>query len=273
VASRSTAPALQWRRVESLLDHDFNDESLPRAVAAGKGVEFQRLEFLGDRVLELSVAVGLLHADRSGNPQAAARLAQVVAKTTDNAGLAKVSMSSHLSGLLGFRASRKRKGDMVEAAAGALFIDGGWAPLDRFAVATGMVPEPPLRRDLPPDSAIDTVPDELLAAVEDTTTEGGAALARARVMGGMVVDAAHAWWAYRTMPGRDEGVLAPMVHERTSNNRLAAAANRHQLPESHGRAENRLRAWVGVVTVEYGRAAGLALTSRLFNLGLPEPGV
>jgi dsRNA-specific ribonuclease len=253
--------------VSALVDHDFVDEHLPRAVAAGRGTAFQRLEFLGDRVLELSVATGLAHAGRSGNPMAGAQLARTVARATDGRHLEEVSMRSQLGALVGFRTGPKRRADMVEAVAGALFLDGGWAAIDRFALRTGVIPSlPPVRPPASP-SATDRVPEELhrlLARQESQAT--------ARVVGGHVLDSALAWWVFRTRPDRAEGVLSAMVHRRGSNVSLATVANRHRLPHDHGRAENRLRAWVGAVTLDHGRSTGVALSSELLDLGLPPAG-
>ena len=266
MSRRDALSTLQWQRVESMLDHDFADRSLPEAVAMGRGVTFQRLEFLGDRVLELSVATGLAHATRDGNEPADRQLARVVARSTDGRHLEEISMRSQLATLIGFRSGRKRRADMVEAAAGALFLDGSWPVLDRFALRAGLIPQtPPVRFEVP-DSAFDLEPDELealLAAPEQVYP--------ARVVGTFVVDTALAWWAFRTMPDRSEAVLSEMVNQRGSNKSLATIANRHHLPASHGRPENRLRCWIGAVALDHGRTAGTSLASNLLNLGLPAP--
>jgi hypothetical protein len=253
--------------VSALVEHDFADERLPRAVAAGRGVAFRRLEFLGDRVLELSVATGLAHAERSGNPMAGAQLARTVARVTDGRHLEEASSRSQLAALVGFRAGPKRRSDMVEAVAGALFLDGGWAAIDRFAVRTGLIPSTPAVRPLATTSATDAVPDELDRSMASPEARGVA-----RVVGAHVIDTALAWWAFATMPDRDEGVLSAMVHRRGSNASLATVANRHGLRRDHLRAENRLRAWIGLVTLDHGRGTGLALASELADLGLPPTG-
>jgi hypothetical protein len=74
------------------------------------------------------------------------------------------------------------------------------------------------------------------------------------------------------MPHRDEGVLSAMVHRRGSNASLATVANRHGLRRGNLRAENRLRAWIGIVTLDHGRGTGMALASELADLGLPPTG-
>jgi dsRNA-specific ribonuclease len=255
---------VQWRRVSALVDHDFSDPDLPRAVAAGRGRVFQRLEFLGDRVLELSVATGLAHAERGGNPMAGAQLARTVAEVTDGEHLERVSMRSQLASLIGFQAGHKRRADVVEAVVGALFLDGGWATVDRFALRTGLIPDaPPVRPPAPP-ATTDDLPEEL-----DRLADRPEASAVAKVVGLHTIDTTLAWWAYRTMPERDEAVLSAMVHRRGGNAALATVANRHRLTATHHRSENRLRAWVGAVALDHGRSSGVALASALLDLGLP----
>jgi hypothetical protein len=272
--SRDLAATLQWQRIESLLDHDFEDPSLLDAVAAGRGVDFQRLELLGDPVLELAVAVALHHAGRSGDEAAGAQLARLVQRRTSTSALGGVTLAAQLRALVGGPRQRKRHADLVEAAAGALFVDGGWAPVDRFAARCGLTPGPPPAHPGEPPAA-DLPPTEwyraelALARSTGRPDADAALLGAMRVVGTLAVDTAMAWWAHRTMPGRDEGVLTGMVHERSGNPRLAGMANRVGLAGPEGRPENRLRTWVGLVTVEHGRAAGLALVSEVANLGLP----
>lgn len=258
---------VQWRRVSALVDHDFSDPDLLRAVAAGRGRGFQRLEFLGDRVLELSVATGLAHAERGGNPMAGAQLARTVAEVTDSDHLEQVSLRSQLAALIGFRAGRKRRADLVEAVAGALFLDGGWAAVDRFALRMGLIPVAPPVRSCAAAPAVAGIPQEL-----DRLARRPEALAVARVIGLHTIDTALAWWAYRNMPERDEDVLSAVVHRRGGNAALATVANRHRLTPTHHRPENRLRAWVGALAVDHGRDSGIALTSALLDLGLPPTG-
>lgn len=129
------ADAETWAR--DILGHAFRDANLLRAAlahgGAGTGGEaFQRLEFLGDRVLALAVA-DLLHAafpaEREGD------LARRHATLVSRDGLAEVAAACGLDQVATLpdpgdpTAARARPvlmADTFEALLGALYLDGGW---------------------------------------------------------------------------------------------------------------------------------------------------
>lgn len=121
----------------AITGHSFADiglatRALTHASAAGRpGADYQRLEFLGDRVLGLTVAELLFHAfPEASEGELSVRLnalvnAEALAAIADETGLARhVHAGSDIRGQTG----RKRinvNADVVEALIAALFIDGG----------------------------------------------------------------------------------------------------------------------------------------------------
>ena len=99
--------------------------------------DYQRLEFLGDRVLGCVMAAWLFEASPEGEGALARRLAGLV----DRDSCAEVARTLGVSER--FRMDRSAKGagvhfsdnalaDAIEALIGAVFLDGGWAAADGF---------------------------------------------------------------------------------------------------------------------------------------------
>lgn len=124
--------------VEAALGHEFTDKSLLRAAlvhpsaAAGKGgIAFERLEFLGDRVLGLALAALLLCAFPDEEPGDLTRRHAALAGGEAVAGAGRsIGLHRHmrLQGGLG----RDRGGlpdsmieDCCEAVIGAVYLDAG----------------------------------------------------------------------------------------------------------------------------------------------------
>lgn len=133
--------------VERLLGHSFANprlvqEALTHRSAAGSGfLSNERLEFLGDRVLGLTMAVWL--TERFPREQEGAlgrRLAHLVSQPV----LADVAEKLGLPALLAVAPGEARAGvrqrasvlaDAVEALLGALYLDAGLAPVEAFVRA------------------------------------------------------------------------------------------------------------------------------------------
>ena len=122
--------------LERKLGHSFADATLLDAALThgskpDKGEDYQRLEFLGDRVLSLVIAdqlFDLFPLEKEG--PLAARLSLLVRAET----CAAVGKALHLEDHIQVGAVEKRKGvgrmvsvlgDVVEALIGALYLDGG----------------------------------------------------------------------------------------------------------------------------------------------------
>jgi hypothetical protein len=90
------------------------------ALRDARGHEFQRLEFLGDAVLELVVRLDAHLAGRSA--------ADADDTTTDTA-LARAAEKVELDAWLEWEPSAARRADLVEACAGAVWLARGWPAL------------------------------------------------------------------------------------------------------------------------------------------------
>ena len=133
--------------VERLLGYRFGNprllqEALTHRSAAGAGQgSNERLEFLGDRVLGLAMAVWLTEQyPREQEGALGRRLAHLVSQPV----LAGVAEASGLPALLSVAPGEARAGvrnrasvlaDAVEALLGAVFLDGGFEPVQRFVRA------------------------------------------------------------------------------------------------------------------------------------------
>lgn len=141
------APADATADVERILGYQFNEprllqEALTHRSAAGAGHgSNERLEFLGDRVLGLAVAVWLSEQyPREQEGALGRRLAHLVSQPV----LARIAEELGLPALLSVAPGEARAGvrrrasvlaDAVEALLGAMFLDGGLDPVQRFVRA------------------------------------------------------------------------------------------------------------------------------------------
>lgn len=161
-AMRPRLDAASLARLESTLDHRFTQPDLahealthPSAVSAHRGAvkgSYQRLEFLGDRVLGLVIAERLF--DRRRNEREgllAPRLNRLVnkaacAEAARHMGLGPLILMAPHEAAAGGAERDSTLGDVCEAVIGALYLDGGlraarafieraWAP--QFRGLTG----------------------------------------------------------------------------------------------------------------------------------------
>jgi len=142
VAGKDSATASLAR----ILGHEFADPALleealthPSAsLSRGRRkVDYERLEFLGDRVLGLAVADLLLRRfpdEAEGN--LAVRLSALVRQEALTQVASTLDLGRHLRmGALGADAARAQAAALAnccEAVIGALFLDGGWPVAQRF---------------------------------------------------------------------------------------------------------------------------------------------
>jgi ribonuclease-3 len=144
-----------WRTAAAILGHDFNDPKLlrealtHRSAAHGPGAHGpgarrkgagsnERLEFVGDRVLGLLIAEWLAERfPREQEGELGRRLAYLVSQPV----LATIGADCGLPAVLAVAPGESRAGvrrratvlaDAMEAALGALYLDGGIAPARRF---------------------------------------------------------------------------------------------------------------------------------------------
>jgi ribonuclease III len=127
-----------WAR--RALGHEFRDETLLTMAlthGGGRGRNYERLEFLGDRVLGFVIAAWLFREFDEPEGELARRLAALVDKNTcaeaaRAAGVPSVARIEAAARQSGAGDSDNILGDMCEALIGALYIDGGMAAAERF---------------------------------------------------------------------------------------------------------------------------------------------
>ena len=122
--------------LEHLLGHRFaRPELLEEALTHPSAPQrsYERMEFLGDRVLGLAVAELLFHRFPQ---ESEGKIARRHAKLASREALAAVACALDLQSFLriagGTRASDTILADCCEAVLGALYLDGGWEPARRF---------------------------------------------------------------------------------------------------------------------------------------------
>ena len=129
-----------WARER--LGHDFADIGLVRralthsSAASGRD-SYQRLEFLGDRVLGCAVAAWLYAGHDEAEGRLTARLHALVEGPANAAVARGLGVPERLVMEPGARAKGLHQsdnvlGDVAEALVAALFLDGGWAIADSF---------------------------------------------------------------------------------------------------------------------------------------------
>ncbi len=129
-----------WAR--TTLGHDFADpELLRRALTHGSAgaaeASYQRLEFLGDRVLGCAVAAWLYRDHAEGEGRLTSRLHALVegpacAEVARALGVPEMLIMEKTARSKGLAQSENVLGDVAEALVAALFLDGGWAVAEAF---------------------------------------------------------------------------------------------------------------------------------------------
>lgn len=137
-----SAALAAWAR--DTLEHDFADLALLRralthsSVSGGNaGNHYQRLEFLGDRVLGCAVAAWLYGAHDEPEGRLTARYHGLVegpacAEVARTLGVPDHLYMDKVARAQGLARSDNVLGDIAEAIVAALFLDGGWAVAEAF---------------------------------------------------------------------------------------------------------------------------------------------
>ncbi len=122
--------------IQKIIGHNFSDQALLKTAlthsSVGQATNYERLEFLGDRVLGLAVAE-VLYNKFPNEPEGdmAKRLAALVQGTM----LAQVAKEINLGRFIEFSEAERDAGgaenenilaDVMEAIIGALYLDGGF---------------------------------------------------------------------------------------------------------------------------------------------------
>jgi ribonuclease-3 len=138
--SHTDAELAEWARTR--LGHEFKDIGLVRRAlthsSAAQGANsYQRLEFLGDRILGCSVAAWLYTTHDEAEGRLTARLHALVegpanAEVARALGVPERLIIETNARAKGLHQSENVLGDVAEALVAALYLDGGWAVADAF---------------------------------------------------------------------------------------------------------------------------------------------
>jgi ribonuclease-3 len=138
--SHSDAELAEW--ASTRLGHDFASVALIRRAlthssASSATGNYQRLEFLGDRVLGHAVAAWLYAEHDEAEGKLTARLHALVEGAANAAvarglGVAERMIIEPNARAKGLHQSENVLGDVAEALVAALYLDGGWAVAEAF---------------------------------------------------------------------------------------------------------------------------------------------
>jgi len=136
------ANILAW--AESRLGHHFKDASLIRRAlthssAASGAASYQRLEFLGDRVLGCAIAAMLYNRHDEQEGRLTTRLHALVegpanAEVARHLGVPEHLIMEHNARAKGLHQSDNVLGDVAEALVAALYLDAGWPTAEAFVL-------------------------------------------------------------------------------------------------------------------------------------------
>jgi ribonuclease-3 len=142
LTGRDIADALQERTGHVFRDHERLQRALTHASARGAktGTDYERFEFLGDRVLGLIIADMLFHAfPAAAEGELSVRLnalvnAEALAEIADEIGLTEVIRAGSEVKTLAGRKRVNIRADALESLIAALYLDGGMEAAKRFVL-------------------------------------------------------------------------------------------------------------------------------------------
>jgi dsRNA-specific ribonuclease len=269
-------------RLDEALGVPLSEEAYVRALLDPRGHLFQRLEYVGDALLDAVLLQQLVLLEPWTESSLAVVNGEQQALVSDHA-LGRVAARRGLPEVRSFTVSRRRLADRIEAAIGAAWADSGLDAAEE--VASRLVVTPGLDR-LP---RVAGVPEgngderfEMAARVcgHDPVTPawyGAAAHAgpsrrRLAVVGNAVLETACATAQYVEDPLATEAQMSEERRVATSNAVLAGRAHDLGLvaPDDSGdrrAVADEVQALVGAVTHDAGTAAGLEVAASV--LGRP----
>ena len=185
---RDRSVADRRRRSAVTLRFGALDPASLGALADGRGRDFQRLELMGDSVLEV-----VLHAHSVLAGPSCPVCAGRADLFTTNAHLQLLARQAGLGDWLDWHPSSSRLGDLVEACTGAMFVSGRWPRVVRF-VDEELHPIPPDERRRILHGGAQAHPDAPVRCRE--------------ILGAAILEAAASTSAYLRHPELDEGQLS-----------------------------------------------------------------
>lgn len=250
-----------------------------------RGHLFQRLEYVGDSLLDTAVLVALVAMQPWDEPSLAFLAVEQQALVSDHA-LGRVAARRGLPDVRTFPVSVHRLGDRVEACIGAVWADLGveqaMQVADRLVVRPGLhgqllaPAEPSLPADLSGATAYEDAArvcghDPVARSWYAAAAAGGAPRRRLAAVGDAVLEAACSTAQYVDDPQASEALMSEERRAATSNAALAARAHDLGLAGHHdGDGDRRsiadeAQALVGAVALDGGVRAGLDVAAAVLG--------
>ena len=267
---------VRMNAVEEQLGHTFKNRLHAEALASFKGREFQRLEFLGDPVLEHHVAVEAVMAGAA----TASELNETITSKTSDAALNDVALSAGLAVLVPDHFPDDRPGDLMEAIAGALYLERGIAGSEWLAHEVGLIAprHPPV---LSPSAA---APEQWVVAavhqalgwtfrhpewISHALREGEDRRVLA-LLGSNLIELAACDDAFRVRPDWSAYELTRRESQTRKTERIVGIIPMLGLSDTAGSGDgdayDAIRALLGVTTIDGGANAGLSAARRALHL-------
>ncbi|MFN8148854.1 MAG: hypothetical protein U0R76_15520 [Candidatus Nanopelagicales bacterium] len=272
--------ALDVARLDEALGLALPDRAYVDALVDPRGHLFQRLEYVGDALLDVVLLERLVRAQPWDEPSLAFLNGEQQALVSDHA-LGRVAARRGLPDVRTFEVSRHRLADRIEAAIGAAWADCGIAAAE--AVAQRLVVGPGTAR-LPDHDGIPLTGGDAryeaaarLCGHAPVTlgwyagaAAGGPVRRRLALVGNAVLEAACATAQYVDDPLATEAQMSEERRVATSNAVLAERAHglglvRTTDPDDRRSVADEVQALVGAVTMDGGTAAGLDVAASVLG--------
>lgn len=272
--------ALDVARLDDALALALPDRAYVDALLDPRGHLFQRLEYVGDALLDVVLLERLVRAQPWDEPSLAFLNGEQQALVSDHA-LGRVAARRGLPDVRTFDVSRHRLADRIEAAIGAAWADCGIAAAEAVAQRLVVGPGTALLPDhdgLPETGGDRRYEDAARRCGHDPRTPawyagaaaGGPVRRRLALVGNAVLEAACATAQYVDDPLATEAQMSEERRVATSNAVLAERAHGLGLVRTHDPDDRRsvadeVQALVGAVTMDGGTRAGLDVAASVLG--------
>jgi len=271
---------LDVQHLDRALGLELRERAYVEALVDPRGHLFQRLEYVGDALLDSVVLQSLVRIEPWSEPDLSVISGEQQALVSDHA-LGKVAARRGLPDVRAFQASRHRLADRIEASIGAAWADSGIAAAE--AVAARLVVAPGLRHvvlrggtpDAGGDDRYETAAricghDPVDPAWYGAAAAGGPARRRLAAVGNAVLEAAFSTAQYVESPWATEAEMSEERRSATSNAVLAERAHDLGLVDGHDPTDRRsiadeVQALVGAATMDGGTVAGLEVAAGVLG--------
>ncbi len=273
--------ALDVARLDRALGCILGERVYVEALIDPRGHLFQRLEYVGDSILDAAVMLAVVLRQPWTEPSLALVNDEQQAMVSDHA-LGRVAARRGLPDVRTFDVSRHRLGDRIEAALGAIWADRGID--EAHAAAVRLVVDPGLQH-LPvvsgvpraePDSSYEAAArvcghDLLEPAWFGAAGAGGPARRRLAAVGNAVLEAACSTAQYVDGPLDSEAEMSEERRTATSNATIAERARDLGLIGDHDAGADRravadeVQALVGAAAMDRGLRSGLGVAAAVLG--------